>query len=104
MNSPVLQAVEHPLGDLHRCASCVVVLCCCRSRSGDAEPVYIGPLELKAVAGTMSIGPQHTTGLGFEHPVEEHRLDPDVVVEVLEMTPSPNRGTHMCRDLRCAMS
>ena len=41
---------------------------------------------------------------GLEHAVEEHRLDPHVVVEVLEVTKAVDSAECVRRELRCAVT
>src|SRR5205085_10702444 len=59
------------------------------SRSG-RPPLDLLPFQLEPVAGPVAVRPERTAD-GLDDAVEEHVLDPDVVVEVLEMSAALDR-------------
>src|SRR5487761_1364622 len=63
-------------------------------RSLDPEPLRVGAAEAQAVPGAVEGGDQ-LTAVRRQRPVEEHRLDAVVVVEVLHVAQVGHRGGHM---------
>ena len=72
-----------------------------RARSG-GPPLRLGALQLEPVAGPRPVGDERAVDR-LEHAVEEHRLDADVVVEVLEVAQPVDAAERVRGELRRAV-
>src|SRR5256885_13827688 len=74
------------------------------ARSGDAKLLCVAGLERQTVPMSAAIRAENPARFRFEHTVEEQRLDPYVVVEVLEVAKPARRRARMRGDLRRAVT